>query len=371
MGARTLPLHLVLVLTLALLAGCAKYEAPPTASLLGAEGNVLTDRASPIQIGFTEPIDPATLQISIAVDARDVEGNLPDEGSGGTLDRRFAWQGASTTATGGTGALDAAGQIFTAALAKPLRIGELYVIVIEPGLADLSGNATTYRQHLPFSYRLACSGTGSKLFPAHTLLFMASDVQQPIGTQIRLFVDMKVDPVTGSYIGRFTNASRNRDPSRCTPACPGTDACRVFPGPPRCVLPSERAGTVDEFGDYLPKPESESDPTGFDFDAAGCVEDTGGGEAAFRNVPAELIVKSPPVTIHGALMNLGFSPDSAGVLRGQGTFTADDVALGTVNPISSGPGKGTIAARSLTEADLPAPIPAAPGEPPALDAGTR
>ncbi|HEY8075417.1 MAG TPA: hypothetical protein VIF62_14935, partial [Labilithrix sp.] len=196
---------------------------------------------------------------------------------------------------------------------------------------------------------------------ASGVYFLLLDVEEPLGTQIQLFGAIDVDPATGTFSGQFTNADRNPDPNRCPTPCDSSDACRLLPMP-ACVPPSTKAGTIDEHTDFVPNP---TPPTGYSFLIEGCASDQDVG-AAVLTAPATMVVESPPVTVAGLTMTALFAPDAKGAVRASGSLSADTVSLGG-NRI--GPGKGTMTAILVPDAEVPPGVPPAPMPAPATDAG--
>jgi hypothetical protein len=120
---------------------------------------------------------------------------------------------------------------------------------------------------------------------------------------------------------------------------------------PTCVIPSERAGTPDEFPDYVPDPGL---PTGYSFTAHGCAEDSADGTASYVNLPVDVDVPSPQVTLRNTRFASSFAADANGIVRGTGAITSDDVLIGA---ISSGRGEGGLAARRVPDGISGIPTP--------------
>lgn len=364
MNARLVRNTLVGFAFAALVTGCTEFYGPPEVTVVGLEGKRLEDPRAPIEISFSKPIDPSTLKLFIAYNDHDIERNLPDEQTPPQPLRTIFEHNpeSSMTDVGGSSELVDDGRLFRIDLLSAPAVGPEFVIVIEPGLMDAERRASTKtRIRIPFAYDFRCSGTkGTKLFPPFGYYFFLANIAQPVDTQIRLWVAMKVNQETGAFVGQFTSAFRDRDPNRCDPRCADTEACRVYPGPPRCVIPSEKAGSVDEFPDWKPDPVP---PVGYSFRVTGCIEDTGPDEAGLANAPVDVVIQKPPVAVRGVSMNSGFVKDEDGVLRGTGSFTGDQVFLGDV---ASGPGVGSQTMRSIAEDEIPAhfEIPLPEGEPP-------
>jgi hypothetical protein len=341
---RALPFGLLVAL--AAQPGCALYDSPPRPAIEGAEDGVLDDPQAPIVLSFGEPVDPATVRVSLVRLVTDVEGNLvhADEDLLFAHDPAFNDVGGSSEFLDGNAAL----RILPSAA---LPIGPKLVLLVEPGLKDTAGNETKTQRRLLFSYQfdLDCDKPTTIFKPGK--FFLLADVKSPLQTQVQLFGSMTVDPETGKVRGKFTNADRNPDASRCAPlTCKSSEVCRLLPDP-ACVAPSERAGTVDEFSDYVP---NDIPPAGYSFTADACVEDQADGSVIFVSAPVDVIVQLPPVTLRNARLTAQFAPDAEGVLRGSGSLSADQVLLGVV---ASGKGEGGLLARSLSDDEAPPGIP--------------
>jgi hypothetical protein len=98
---------------------------------------------------------------------------------------------------------------------------------------------------------------------------------------------------------------------------------------------------VDEFPDWVPNTDTSAG--GFSFTAKGCVIDQPDGSATFANLPADIKVESPNVTLRAVRLTARFTPSPDGP-RATGSATADDVLLGT---IESGPAQGDVLARAI------------------------
>lgn len=342
-----------LVLSTALLGGCAVYDAPPEVSIVGIENGLLADRQAPIVLAFTKPPVQSTVRIEIAKYVLDTEGHLGDE-PGAAPETPFTalfTHDPDYGDTGGDAEFSADGSTMTITPNVALPVGGQLVVLVEPGITDATGARTAVRRRVVFGYasNLNCDA------PVHTLTsgtyFLLTDVDEPINVQIQLYAALQIDPATGAVKGVFTKAHRNLDGSRCSPPCSSADACRTLPGPPMCVTPSTAASSVDEFPDYVPTPDP---PTGFSFTTTGCVVDSDATTSEFAINPVDVEVQMPMVTLRNAALTASFSVDSAGVLRGTGALTSDGVLLGTTD---SGKGHGNLTARSLTPEQVPSGVP--------------
>src|SRR5687767_8498752 len=72
------PLAVSLVPIAVCAAGCASFDPPPSASIVGEKDGVLPT-ADVLTVAFTEPVVPETLRLRLAKFATDGEGNLADE----------------------------------------------------------------------------------------------------------------------------------------------------------------------------------------------------------------------------------------------------------------------------------------------------
>lgn len=346
----------VVISLVALLApACQDYVAPPAGAIDGLHDGVLDDPSLPLVVRFTKPVDPATLRVKVIAFEPDATGKLADELGDDTVDLHPFFSHDPTDGDhGGAGVLDDTAQAFTITLDARLPVGPKLAVLLEPGLADTTGETTQVRKRLVFSYDFKCSGgAGTKVFSSGAY-FLVINVEVPIGTQIKLFGLLDVDPSTGLFRGQFTDASRIKDPNRCAPPCTAGDVCRTLPGPAACVVPSTRADGADEFPDFSP---TVTPPIGFSFTVTGCAEDQPGGDVAFATAPANMVVQQPPVSVNGLVVVASFAPDASFVLRGRGGITGDDIVFGTS---SLGAGRGTLAARFIPADQAPMGIPSPP-----------
>lgn len=354
MRARNLVLLLLVTIAIALSAACDRFEGPPLPAIVGLREGVLTDVSAPFVVTFSKPIVPETLALRVVRLDVDVEGNLADErGPESTeLEPFFALDGLNPT--GGSAELSPDGMVLIVTPSARFPVGPKLALLVEPGLRSTNGEETKARKRIPFAYEFKCSGTkGTKVLPPSGLYFALLEVEQPIGTQIQLFARINVDPATGKLRGQFTNADRITDPGRCPTPCAATEACRLLPRP-ECVIPSLRAGNVEEFSDFRP---NVTPPVGYSFTVEGCAEDQSETVASLATAPANLVVLQPAVTVAGLVITTQLSRDANGVLRGNGAGTGDQVVLGTSQLGRAG---GTISMRTLSEAEAPPGIPGPP-----------
>lgn len=327
------------------------FDSPPRGEIQGLVDNQLTSLDAPLVITFSEPVDEATLHVRLVLLEVDDDGNLPDEREGelkGENVQFFEFDGKAKTTTGGVGTLSEDRKTFSIDLMGTAPIGPSLAILIEQGLADDEGNAWEVRQRLVFAYSLGCDQSGAPtVFPSGYYFFIA-DITKPLGVQIQLLAYLDVDPLTGSFVGQFTNADRNMDGSRCDPPCGSDDACQTIPME-ACVIPSTKVGSEDEYPDFVGNPAG---TTGFTFEVKGCVVDTEGG-TVFVNAPADIQITNPNVLVEGIKLSAQFA-DVDGAFRGTGVSGANQVFLGT-SP--AGPAEGTMLGRLIPEGEVPIDVP--------------
>ena len=337
-------------LLLAASPGCAVYEGAPQVTLEGIAKGYLKNTKAPVVLEFSKPVDPATVRVKIVRRVVDSEGNLGDEDDDPRTELDVLF---STTPEEDIGGFALLSDDHTRLTIKPkaaFSAGATLAVLIEKGLSDTAGHVTLVRKQIVFSYDFGVKcDTPTELFHSGTYFFLA-EVKEPIGAQVRLYTAMDVDPATGAFVGRFTNAVRNPDPARCNPACSSTTVCRLVPTQ-ACVPPSERAGTTAEFSDYVPKTAA---PDGFSFQTTGCVIDQPDGTVAFITAPVDVVVQLPAVTLRNTQITGSFTPGPGDILQGTGSISADDVLLGTT---TSGAATGSMSAQSVPEAQVPPGVP--------------
>lgn len=346
---------LILAAAVATAASCDKYESPPELAIIGLQDGRLTDSKAPIDLAFSEPIDPSSLRLKIVRFQTDGEGNLegdPEAAPGTVSPLLFAHE--PTADTGGTSAFSENNTRFRITIDEknPLPIGASMALVVEPGLRDLDGVDTRVRRRIPFGYSFVSTGNSSSgPFKSGQYFFLVS-VAKPLGLQVQLIADIRVDEQTGVFNGRFTNADRKPDPNRCPTPCDKTEVCKLIPEP-KCVAPSEKAASTAEFPDYY---ANNSPPAGFSFQAKGSAEEQTPGVVAFGNEAVDAELQLPKLTIKDIVLSGSFADDK-GTFRGTGTFIASQVFLGK---IASGAGEGTFEAIRIPDdqllPDVPAPL---------------
>lgn len=340
----------ILLLSSVLTAGCDVYDAPPTPTIVGAEDGVLEDPKAPLLVSFAEPVDPATINVKVIRLVTDVEGNLGDEDADPLTDLNVLFSTDQIGDVGGTKELLENNSQLLITPNAPLPIGAKLAVLVEAGLTDLAGNTTKTRKRLTFGYsfKLDCNAPSAVFQSGY--YFLLADIKQPLKVQVQLWGYFDIDPMTGAVHGQCTNADRIKDPNRCPMPCKSSEACRLLPAP-ACVAPSEKAGTVDEYSDYVP---NQIPPTGYTFAIDGCVQDQPDGSAVFVTAPTEVIVQQPAVTLRNITLGASLIKDAMGVVRGGGSLAADEVLIG-INP--SGKGEGSLDMRFVSADEAPKDIP--------------
>lgn len=335
--------------------GCEDYVGAPRPSIDGIEQGTLSDAKAPLVVSFDRAIDPATLKLKVVKLIVDQEGLLADEDESDETELEVLYSydaSAKFPNEGGKGTLNDSATSISIAPEDPWPIAEKLALVVEPGLSDADGiHKTILRERIPLTYLVKLNCAPAPDFVSGPYFFVG-DVTQPIGTQVQLWSWIEVNADTGEFIASFVNADRNRDASRCAEfglSCDDTQACRTLPEP-ACVPPSEKAASTDEFPDYITNYEP---PTGYSFQAGGCVDGESGDKIFFVNIPVDVVVQSPPVTLTGTVLTATFSKDGDGVLRGGGTIGTDNVYLGKVE---SGKAEGTISARAVPQDQAPSTL---------------
>lgn len=352
--AHLVPLALCLALT-----ACEPYEAPATATLAGLTDGLLDSRESTLTVRFDRPVRWETLRLEVVPFQVDEKGNLPDETptaeeEGTTLTPLLSFDGPTDT-RGATFTPSDDGTTLTIAPRSKLPVGPKLALLVYAGLTSQDGTVLTYRRRLPFAFKFECTGTrGSGELPSGPYFFLLN-VEKPTATQVKLFGRIRFDETTGRFSGIFTNAARNRDPSRCPTPCASTEACQLVPSP-SCVAPSLRAGSADEWSDFLP---NATPPTGFQLNIQGCAEANDDGTVNFATVPTELAVEQPPVRVQALVVSSAFKKEGD-LWKASGGITGDNVIFGNT---SLGAGQGTVLASSIPASiDLPG-LPALEGIP--------
>lgn len=343
-------------MTLPLLAGCTVFDPPPEPSIAHLKDGLLPSTDSMLEIAFSEPVDPSTLHLSVVPLTTDTEGRLADEDTDpSTALTPYFTYGSGSTITGGKAAFNADNTLLYIAPYNAFPVGPKLAVLVEQGLSDDAGNKTASRRRLPFAYQFVCKGDSPKNPLPSGAYFFLFDIDKPVGIQIQILADVRVDPQTGTLLAQFTNADRNPAKGLCPTPCADTEVCRLLPEP-KCVAPSEPAGSVDEYSDYVPHPDP---PTGYSFTVHGCAEDSPDGSTGVATLPTDLVVQKPPVTAIGLAITCSFTTSADGALRCSGSAGSADVKIGDS---SAGAAEGSSKGRLIPPEDAPADLPSPPTE---------
>ncbi|MBK8217445.1 MAG: hypothetical protein IPK71_27275 [Myxococcales bacterium] len=338
---------------------CERYVAPPEVVVVGAKDGVLTDVKAPLVLSFTKPVNRATLDVKIVPLDLDLEGNLPDERGEASEELKPLFSYTELETLGGESDVDPEDTRLVIRPKAPFPVGQKLAIVVEPGLATKDGVATTVRKRILFSYDFKCSGTsGTKVVPNGSY-FALLDIEQPVPVQIQLWGRMEIDATNGNVRAQFTNADRN-PALKCPTECAAEKACRLKPAPD-CVVPSLKAGNVEEYSDFVP---NVTPPTGYTVTINGCIEDQDADTAALVTAPANLVVQKPEVQVNGLILTASFKKDAQGIVRSTGTVTGSEIVFGIARLAS---GKGTASIRLVPESEAPKDIPPPPAAAPSRD----
>lgn len=194
----------------------------------------------------------------------------------------------------------------------------------------------------------ACtSGTPAASFPSG-VYFVLLEMEQPLSTQLQMY-SVLVRRESAVYSAQLTNADRNAT-LVCSPPCPNDLVCSATSQ--TCLAPSERASSEDDYIDFVP---NSTPPEGYTFTTHGCVYDAAGA-TSLTSGPTDFNVEMPAVQLEGLREDASYSME-AGVWRGRGSFTLDDVSLG---PTPFGPASGTLRARLIREREVPPGLPSPP-----------
>lgn len=337
--------------------GCAQFDPPPAPSVQKLENGVMKAGPSePLVVQFSEAFVQKSLRIKVVKAIMDADENLLDEQSPPDLEAFeastvLAYDGAAPDDEARTfgGSFETDGRSLTIDPTKAFAVTAPYLLLIEPGLEDLEGHRTRPRIRIPFTYEL--SGGGKNTLPTGYYFFILN--VDYLATQIQVFTYLDVDPETGVWRARFTNANR-REQLNSRPGCPScsgdTPICALIPDA-RCVKPSQKQEALAEYVDFLPESEP---PNGYFFIADGFAKDEN-QTTAFGTAPFLI-----QVTVgSGGIMVEAENTRISGVFRkhaderwkATGSLSVEVVKL---NGVGADPTKGTFEAMSLFPAEVEA-----------------
>jgi hypothetical protein len=105
-----------------------------------------------------------------------------------------------------------------------------------------------------------------------------------LAMQLQAYAHIDVGPAPGTWKGLFTNANRREalnSRAGCPSCPPDTPICALVPSS-RCVKPSTKQYSLDEYSDFLPEPDP---PAGYTFVADGSVQDDSSATMVFDSSP--------------------------------------------------------------------------------------
>ncbi len=199
----------------------------------------------------------------------------------------------------------------------------------------------------------AVGGAGGSALLSDGVFFWLIDLDAPVGTQMQLCGDVRIDAETGAVRAQLTNANRNPAPDLCPSPCKETQVCRTIPAP-ECVVPSTKADGPDEYPDFVVVADP---PIGYSFTAEGWAADMEDGSALLTMSAAKVVIVQPAVEIDDLTLWCTFAPSADGVLRCAGGTSAVAVAFGDVE---AGAASGSASGRVIPLGEAPAGLPAPP-----------
>lgn len=340
--------------------GCQEFDPPPKASVEGLENGIMqTAPDAPIVLQFSEPFVKRTLKVKLVKAVMDAEENLLDEQDppdveGFKANTVIAYDGAADPEDeeanfGAT--FDLSGTRLSIDPKQAFSVSSPYLLLVEPGLEDLEGNKTVPRIRMPFTYEL--QGGGPTLMPTGYYYFLMN--VDYLAVQIQVFAYLEMNPDTGVWRARFTNANRlvqlNSRPG-CPGSCPSdAPVCALLPKP-ACVKPSEKQTALDQYVDFLPESEP---PYGYFFIADGFARDESNGTTAFGTAPflIHLTVGTGGILVDAENSRVTgvFRKHEDQRWRATGSLSVETVKL---NGIGKDPTKGTFEAMSLFDEEVKA-----------------
>jgi hypothetical protein len=187
---------------LAPVAACETYDPPPEATLVQPEQGFWTD-ASPIELVFSEAIDPATLELAVWPSDLDVEGQFRPGVvpliSGCTLTSSPCARGLEVTLNDARDRLTLTQKdAFADVEGRPL------VLILSAGLADPAGRVRRVETRFDFQINPRCGNEPIDLELASGVLTMAANLQV-LPIWLYMYLDLAVDPATGraTVVGTF------------------------------------------------------------------------------------------------------------------------------------------------------------------------
>ncbi len=180
----------------ALAAGaCGEYDPPPEVALVQPTAGFWT-KDDPIELTFTESVDPATFVFDVWRGPRDFEGDIPP-------DAPQLVDGCTLGPSPCTGGLELQ---FDASRTKATLIqhgafatveGKPLIIVVRPNLEDKGGRARKVVTELDFQINPVNVEEPVDIALDSNVLSLSADLSQVVPVWLHMYLDFAVDPATG------------------------------------------------------------------------------------------------------------------------------------------------------------------------------
>jgi hypothetical protein len=191
-----------LVALTAVVAGCESYDPPPEARLSQPSGGFWTEIA-PIEVRFTEPVQPDTVRISVWPSEFDIEGafrpNVQALISDCTLASSPCQRGVELQLSEDRMTLTLVQhEAFADYLGKPL------VLIIHAGLRDDAGRQRRVDTLYDFQINPRCGNQAIDVDMTTGVITMAANLQV-LPIMLYMYFDIAIDPATGRalVVGTF------------------------------------------------------------------------------------------------------------------------------------------------------------------------
>lgn len=196
--------------------GACAYDGPPEVTLVAPAGGTFVT-GDPLQLSFSEPIDPATLDLRIWPNRRDTEGELPE----GLTPKVESCTAASPRCGDATLTLAADNLSATITLA-PATLGRPdvpLILEVKEGLADEGGMASGIARLFDFQFRHSRHANEAPVPFDQGVYLIVTELNDPIPSVITLMTDFRIAPdgrtaLAGAECDEINGAPRNtRDPT--------------------------------------------------------------------------------------------------------------------------------------------------------------
>ncbi|PIE20923.1 MAG: hypothetical protein CSA66_00335 [Proteobacteria bacterium] len=190
--------HAALALTLALAAtaACAEFDPPPEASLVQPADGKWT-QASPLEVAFTEPIDPTSLVVTVWPNALDLEGDLSPEArpivDACTLFTSPCGGFVMTVNDDRTRVTIDFHDTFKDHEGVPL------ILEVHAGLKDRAGRTRKVKSWFDFQVSPLCGNQTIAIDLQSNVISLTADLQV-LPIWLHMFLDLGIDPATGDVL---------------------------------------------------------------------------------------------------------------------------------------------------------------------------